>query len=445
MLSIDYACGNLQCASVLIDWKGPTMRRLVFTLGLTLSLFACTCMLRAAVDQRPLEVLMEPAFPALHWPDWLTGAEEGLNRQIWPIVITGAGDGTNRMFVASQYGSVHVFENSPQAKTVAKFLDIRDQVAYNPNENEEGLLGLAFHPQFAKNRQFFVFYTAARKKGGPRRSVISRFRVSADDPQRADPASEEILLTVPQTYWNHNGGTLKFGPDGYLYIAIGDGGDGNDPHMNGQNLQTLLATILRIDIDRKDKDLSYAIPKDNPFAKEKKLARREIWAYGLRNVWRMSFDRKTGDFWAADVGQNLWEEINIIRRGGNYGWNLREGRHAFGPGGNGPREDLIEPIWEYGRTYGKSITGGCVYCGTQVPRLAGAYLYADYVSGHVWALWYDAATSSVTANRTLRESGPPIITFGEDDQGEVYFTSPQGDILKFASPRQASTEASTER
>jgi len=410
------------------------MRQLVFTLGLTLTMFTCTVTLWAEVDQRPLEVLIEPAFPELDWPDWLTGAEEGLARKLWPIVITGAGDGKNRMFVASQYGSIHLFDNSPQAKQVTTFLDIRDQVAYDPNENEEGLLGLAFHPQFAKNQQFFVFYTAARKKGDARRSVISRFRVSADDPNRADPESEEILLTVPQEYWNHNGGTITFGPDGFLYIALGDGGAGNDPHMNGQNLQTLLAAILRIDIDHRDEKLAYAIPSDNPFAKEKKLARGEIWAYGLRNVWRMSFDRATGTFWAADVGQNLWEEINIIHRGGNYGWNLREGRHAFGPGGRGPRENLVDPIWDYGREYGKSITGGCVYRGTKVPRLAGAYLYADYVSGHVWALWYDAATNQVTANRTLRESGAPVVTFGEDDHGEVYFTSPQGDILKFSSP-----------
>lgn len=410
------------------------MHSLAFSLTLAFLLTGLSTSLGAEVDQRPLNVQIEPAFPNLEWPGWLTGADQGKARNIWPTSIAGANDDSNRMFVASQYGSIHFFENSPQATNVTTFVDLRDRVSYNPNENEEGLLGMAFHPQFATNGQFFLFYTKERQAGEKRQSVISRFHVSSEDPNQADPDSEEVLLTIPQRYWNHNGGTLVFGPDGYLYVAVGDGGAADDPHMNGQNLRTLLGSILRIDVDNKDKGLAYAIPADNPYAKEKKLARREIWAYGLRNVWRMSFDRATGALWAADVGQNIWEEINIIERGGNYGWNLREARHPFGPGGTGPREDFIEPIWEYHHKLGKSITGGNVYRGTQVPQLAGAYLYADYVSGHIWALWYDADTGEVKANRTIREAGAPIITFGEDNQGEVYFTSPQGDILKFLSP-----------
>lgn len=244
-------------------------------------------------------------------------------------------------------------------------------------------------------------------------------------------------MTIEQPYWNHNGGTIVFGPDGYLYIGLGDGGRFNDPHMNGQNLMSLLGSILRIDVDgvtkrKKGKSLPYAIPQDNPFVGQRRHARAEIWAYGLRNVWRMSFDRETGTCWAADVGQDSWEEINIIRGGGNYGWNLREGKHSFGPAGSPARDGLVEPIWEYGRDYGKSITGGFVYRGTKVPELQGAYLYADYVSGHIWALWYDASSQQVLANRTIRESGSPVMTFGEDDQGEVYFTSPRGEISTFA-------------
>ena len=410
------------------------MRQKTDLLILAIFMFGDTSILAAEVDQRPLNVNIEPAFPNLEWPDWLTGADEGLTRQLLPIVVTGAGDASNRVFVATQYGSIHVFENSVSAKNPITILDIRDRVSYNPNENEEGFLGLAFHPAFAKNGQLFVFYTPKRKEGKPRQSVISRFHLSKSNPQIVDPESEQVILTIDQPFWNHNGGTIAFGPDGYLYIALGDGGAANDPHMNGQNLQTLLGKILRIDVDNPDKGRAYGIPVDNPYAGQGRLARGEIWAYGLRNVWRFSFDRKTSVCWAADVGQDQWEEINLIRRGGNYGWNLREARHAFGPGGTGPREDYIEPIWEYGRKYGKSITGGCVYRGTKVPELNGAYLYADYVSGHIWALWYDLSIGKVTANRTLSKSGTPIITFGEDDLGEVYFTTMQGEILKFSSP-----------
>lgn len=407
------------------------MRRLILTCGFFLATLGHAVTVQADFDERPLSVRIEPAFPELQWPAWLTGEEEGQARKILPVVVTGAGDGSNRMFVASQYGTIFHFDNSPKSKQLTKFLDIRDRVSFKEKENEEGFLGLAFHPQFANNGQFYVFYTP---KDLPRRSVISRFSVSATDPNQADPDSEQIILTVPQPYWNHNGGTLAFGPDGFLYITLGDGGAGKDPHGNGQNLQTLLGAMLRIDVDHQEEGRAYAIPADNPFVGQGEKARGEIWAYGLRNVWRHSFDRKTGVCWAADVGQDLWEEINIIRKGGNYGWNLREGQHPFGPEGSEPSKDLIEPIWEYDRKYGKSITGGHVYRGKKVPELDGAYLYADYVSGHLWALWCNTDTGEVTANRTLRTHGAPVITFGEDDQGEVYFTTPQGDILKFSSP-----------
>lgn len=385
------------------------------------------------VDERPLDVKVVNAFPKLQWPDWVTGVDEGKVGEFRPLTINGGGDGTNRLFVGRQPGTIHVFPNEPSVESMETFLDIRDRLHFNPPENEEGLLGVAFHPKYAENGEFFVYYTAKYASDAERRSVISRFHVSKDDPNRADPDSEEVILEIPQPYWNHNGGTIVFGPDGYLYVGLGDGGKGGDPHENGQNLNTLLGKILRIDVDHKDPGLAYAVPKDNPFAGQPDK-RGEIWCYGIRNVWRIAFDSKTDQLWAADVGQDIWEEIDLIERGGNYGWNLREGKHPFGPSGSEARDDLVEPIWEYHHNVGKSITGGNVYRGKAVPELEGAYLYADWVTGQVWALWYDEAAGHVTANRTIQPKGFPVMTFGEDDAGEVYFATQEGGFWKFESP-----------
>ena len=402
------------------------------TLCLASLLFLATTSANAEVDQRPLEVAIVEAFPQLEWPEYLTGKESGKSIDVRPVIVTGAGDGSNRLFIATQYGTIHVLENSSETVSAPLFLDLRDRVDGKDRENEEGFLGMAFHPRYTENGEFFVYYTASRDQQPDRKSIISRFRVSKSSPDRGNLKSEAILLQVSQPYWNHNGGTVVFGPDGYLYIVLGDGGYTNDPHMHGQNLRTLLGSILRIDIEQAGKDRPYTIPPDNPFVGKGADIRKEIWAYGLRNVWRLSFDRKTGTAWAADVGQNLWEEINIIHRGGNYGWNLREGRHPFEPVGSDVSPNYIEPIWEYGREDGKSIIGGHVYRGKSVPALAGAYLYADYVSGRIWALWYDAKSRQVLANRLLRKSGQPVTTFGEDDQGELYFATQNGRIFKFA-------------
>jgi glucose/arabinose dehydrogenase len=408
-------------------------------LSSSLTVLLASCFL-APVNKQPLRVNVVPAFAKLDWPGWLRGIDEGLQRDPRPLLLTGAGDGTNRIFVGTQYGTIHVWPNDASAKTMQTFLDIRDRIPGTTRGSEEGLLGLAFHPRFKENGEFFVYYSAKATPENAHLSIISRFRVSRDDPNRADPKSEEVVLRIPQPYENHNGGTLVFGPDHYLYIGLGDGGSANDPHGNGQKLMTLLGKILRIDIDHKDPGLQYAIPKDNPFASRGAEARGEIWAFGIRNVWRIAFDRANGDLWAGDVGQDTWEEIDIIRRGGNYGWNLREGMHPFtvkaNPAikGSPPRPDLIEPIWEYHHDIGKSVTGGNVYRGKAVPELAGAYLYGDYVSGQVWALWYDRNRNRVTANRTIQPNGQPLLSFGEDDNGEVYFLTQQGGILKFASP-----------
>ena len=392
----------------------------------------------AEVDESPLPVEVVPAFTELQWPDWVTGLDTGKPRDPRPIIITGAGDDSDRMFVATQYGSIHWFDNNPDATQLHTFLDIRKRVMpFKPHENEEGFLGLAFHPKFKENGEFFVYYSIVPTKEKPHTIRISRFTRRKGNLDEGDPDSEEILLEIDEPYWNHKGGTVVFGPDGYMYLGIGDGGAADDPHMNGQNLQTLMAKVLRIDVDRRGepdrqgKVAPYAIPRDNPFVEHRRYARPEIFAYGVRNPWRISFDRKTGTGWMADVGQDTWEEIDILETGGNYGWNLREGRHKFGPGGVGETPRLIEPIWEYHHDVGKSITGGHVYRGKKVPALDGGYLYADYVTGQVWALWYDEEKEEVTANRTIRKNGSPVITFGEDDEGETYFTS-EREIFTFA-------------
>jgi len=384
------------------------------------------------VDTSPLPLVAVQAFPK-----W---------RPRRPVAITHAGDGSNRLFVLSEYGQVLFVPNrqdvtEEDAKT---FLDIEEKVDYQDRENEEGLLGLAFHPKYKENGEFFVYYTS---KVPAHTSHISRFKVSKSDPNKADPASEEVLLTIKQPAWNHNGGNLAFGPDGYLYIGLGDGGGANNFYKNAQKLTTLLSSILRIDVDHKEGGKNYAIPADNPFIKTPD-AMPEIYAYGIRNIWGMSFDPETKLFWVGEVGQDIWEEINIVVKGGNYGWDVREGFHKFdarnskpGPGRtpdlqNKPdpndRTDLIDPIWEYhhgtqAKAFadgdGKSITGGLVYRGKRLPELVGYYVYADYVSGKVWGLKYDEKAKKVVANRPI--AGPPAtipcMTIGADQNGEIYF------------------------
>jgi CubicO group peptidase (beta-lactamase class C family) len=341
-----------------------------------------------------------------------------------PILVTHAGDGSNRLFVPSQLGKIFVLPNDSEVEEPSEFLDISERVVYVDRENEKGFLGMAFHPKYKENGEFFVYYTPTDTK--PNTIAVSRFRVSQDDPNKADPKSEERLIEVQHPFWNHKGGTLAFGPDGYLYIAIGDGGLRDDPFKNGQNLKTHLAKILRIDVNHKDAGKNYAIPKDNPFVGQGDKALPEIYAYGLRNPWRIAFDKQTGMLWCADVGQDLWEEIDLIRKGGNYGWNIREGVHKFGPNGSDPRPELIEPIWEYHHSIGKSITGGHVYRGKKLPQLDGCYIFADYVSGKVWALKYDEAQKKVAALYTISGNVSPIMSFGEDEQGETYYTTDGG-------------------
>lgn len=383
------------------------------------------------VAEDALPVTVEKAFPALEWANWKSETDDGKNIPFRPIVLTHAGDGSNRVFVASQQGVIYVFDNDQGVKTSQVFLDISDRVAYSDSMNEEGLLGMAFHPKFKENGEVIVSYSSKKVE---HLSVVSKFTVSKDDKNKADPASEQEILTLQQPYWNHNGGTVGFGKDGYLYVAFGDGGAGNDPHGNGQNLGVMLGKIVRIDVDHKDAGKNYAVPKDNPFC-GKEGALPEIYSYGWRNPWRMAFDSKTGDLWCADVGQAMYEEINIVTCGGNYGWSRREGSHPFGKNGVDANPDMIEPIYEYDHNVGKSITGGTVYRGSRVPELAGKYIYADYVSGKVWALTYDPAKKEPAHNATIAGNGLPILSFGEDEQGDVYFMVVAADghgIYRFA-------------
>lgn len=334
-----------------------------------------------------------------------------------PVDLQHANDNSNRLFVVEQEGTVTVFKNETAVPSKQTFLDIRNKV--EDSGNEEGLLGLAFHPQYKTNGYLYVNYTA----NNPDRTVISRFKVSATNPNVADPASEVVLLTVAQPYSNHNGGQVSFGPDGFLYIAVGDGGSGGDPQGNGQNKSTLLGKILRIDVDKQVTGKKYTIPSDNPFAGNKSGYKEEIYAYGMRNPWRLSFDPVTKKLWTGDVGQNAYEEIDIIEKGGNYGWNIMEGTHCYEPKRNCNQQGLKLPVWEYPRKDGVSITGGFVYRGTALPELKGKYIYADYGSGNLWAL---DATSFF--NTLLMESNLNVASFGVDPKNELYICAFDGKI-----------------
>ncbi|MEX0929627.1 MAG: PQQ-dependent sugar dehydrogenase [Balneolales bacterium] len=339
-----------------------------------------------------------------------------------PVDIQHPGDNTNRLFVVEQRGVISVFENERSVSDKATFLDISEQV--EDSGNEEGLLGLAFHPDFENNGYFYVNYTAS----GPDRTLISRFQVS-DDPDRANQESEQEVLTFEQPYSNHNGGQVSFGPDGYLYIAVGDGGSGGDPQENGQNRQTLLGTILRIDVDRQEGGNNYAIPSDNPFAGNQEGYREEIYAWGLRNPWRFSFDPVNDRLWTGDVGQNAYEEINVVEKGGNYGWNIMEGNHCFNPPSGCDRSGLELPVWEYDRSEGDiSVTGGFVYRGPGIPGLTGQYVYADYVSGRIWGLEHSDLNDPV--NTELLQAEFQISSFGVDQENELYIGGFDGNIYR---------------
>jgi len=337
-----------------------------------------------------------------------------------PLDLQSPADGTDRIFVVEQGGVIHVFPNNEDTPESSVFLDISDNLV---SRDELGLLGLAFHPNYASNGLFYVTYTPSSDL-----AVVSSFQVSATDSDVAEPTSETILLRIPQPFANHNGGQLAFGADGYLYIASGDGGSGGDPQGNAQNLSNLLGAILRIDVDNTENGLEYAIPEDNPFLDDSS-ARPEIYAYGLRNPWRFSFDSQTNVLWAGDVGQNELEEIDVIENGGNYGWNTFEGTQCFNAttcDGNG----FVAPVFEYDQSANdRSITGGYVYRGQSLSSLQGLYVYGDFISGRIWGLSTNLGNDQT--NQLLAESGLPISSFGTDTNNDLYVCAFDGNIYKF--------------
>ncbi|MCY4062456.1 MAG: PQQ-dependent sugar dehydrogenase [Chloroflexi bacterium] len=349
----------------------------------------------------------------------LTRVAAGFHR---PLYVTHAGDASGRLFLVEQSGKIWILRDG--VKSGQPFLDIShliSQVALTSQYTEQGLLGLAFHPEYATNGRFFVNYT---DRDGS--TLVSRYQVSLDNADFADAASARVIFQLPQPYNNHNGGHIDFGHDGYLYIALGDGGSANDPLGAGQNRQLLLGSILRIDVDSAS---PYAIPPDNPFVSDAS-GLDEIWSYGWRNPWRFSFDRATGDMYIADVGQNQWEEVNFEPAssigGENYGWNVFEGNTQFS-GGSAP--DAVDPFFVYGHSHGCSVTGGYIYRGEAIPDLQAAYLFGDFCSGRIWATWRDSAYIWRAAE--LFQAGFEISSFGEDEAGEMYVIDYGGALYRF--------------
>lgn len=344
-----------------------------------------------------------------------------------PLLVANAGDGSGRLFVVEQEGRVRIVSRDGHLLE-RPFLDISDRIS---SGGERGLLGLAFHPGFPADPRFFVDYTD--RDGN---TVVSSFEVpaGAGPGDGADGASERVLLRIRQPYPNHNGGGLAFGPDGYLYIAAGDGGSGGDPQGNGQRLDTLLGKLLRIDVDRASGGRSYAIPADNPFARGG--GEPEIWAYGLRNPWRFSFDRATGALWIGDVGQDSWEEVDRTPRATtppiDYGWNRMEGFHCFSPAAGCDASGLTLPLAEYGHDQGCAVTGGYVDRGASAGALAGVYVFGDFCSGRIWGLASGGPDRQEPV--LLLSSGRSISSFGEDEAGDLLFTDlAAGEVVRLVS------------
>jgi len=333
-------------------------------------------------------------------------------------VFLSAVPGTSQLAVVEQAGRIKVFDNIENTADIKTVLDISDVVLFG---GEQGLLGLAFDPQFDQNRFVYVNYSTVN----PRRNVVSRMQWDLTTNEIL-AATEEVILEIEQPHSNHNGGMLAFGPDNYLYIGVGDGGSGGDPQRHGQNRSTILGNVLRIDVHAEQPGSAYAIPEDNPFANDA-CCRPEIFSYGWRNPYRFSFDRQTGELWVPDVGQNAIEEINIVSLGGNYGWNVFEGSQPFREDPDNPNNNYLAPVFEYDHSQGSSITGGYVYRGLSIPSLMGKYVYGDYVSGNVWALELDADGS---VNNSLLGTVPNPTSFGETADGEIIIVSHNSGLFK---------------
>ncbi len=382
----------------------------------------------------PLSPAAEPTPPAIEVDPWTSIRLESVSGGFQqPTYLTHAGDGSGRLFVVEKAGRVWIVQDGQRLPE--PFLDITDRV--RSRESERGLLSIAFHPDYENNGRFFVNYTD--QKG---HTVVAEYRVSAD-PNRGDPNSERVLLYIEQPAANHNGGQLQFGPDDYLYIGMGDGGRAGDPWGNAQNLSVLLGKMLRIDVDAGE---PYGIPADNPFV-DTEGARPEIWAYGLRNPWRFSFDRATGDLYIADVGQNKWEEVHVAKapdRGGqNYGWDIMEGLHCFEPPQGCDTTGLTMPVVEYGHDKGCSITGGYVYRGRRYVDIQGTYFFSDFCTGYIWGL---RETDDGWEWAQFLASGLNVSTFGEDEEGEIYVLDyARGDVYRLVGSEPVSAATPTPR
>jgi glucose/arabinose dehydrogenase len=395
--------------------RRPTWRGRLLTIGLVVMIGNPIAVASAQASQAtPVDSSAAPFEPAT-FAFALEPVADGFER---PVDVVDPGDGSGRLFVVEQAGRIEIVRDG-RAEEQA-FLDITNRVGCC---GERGLLSLVFHPDYAENGSFYVDYTD--QEGD---TQIVRYRVSTDDPDRADPASAETLLSVAQPAANHNGGRLLFGPDGYFYIGLGDGGGGNG--QNGQKLDTLLGKILRIDVDREENGKPYAIPPDNPLAGDP-AARPEIWVWGLRNPWRIAFDRATGDLWIGDVGSSVYEEINLVPAGSgggqNFGWNLMEGFDCRESDATACA-DFVPPVSGFDRDAGCVVTGGTVYRGSTVPALVGVYLFADYCGAGVWGLGRDASGDWVTAGPIV--AGRRIVSFGEDAAGELYVVDLDGGISR---------------
>lgn len=382
-------------------------RSIVFLSGIALMTLLCAFSPRnraaAQIEPVVIQIELEPVLSGLSSP----------------VYVTGAQDASNRLFIVEQDGRIKVLQ--PGGTTPVVFLDIGARVL---SGGERGLLGLAFHPDFRNNRRFFVDYT--RQPDGA--TVIAEYRASESDPNSAD-ANETTLLLISQPFPNHNGGMIGFGPDGFLYIGMGDGGSANDPGNRAQDLNNLLGKILRIDVDHANGAIPYSSPADNPFFGAA-AGRDEVYAFGLRNPWRFSFDRFTGALYVGDVGQNAWEEIDVITRGGNYGWRMAEGNHCNPSIGAGcSLSGLVPPITEYVHAGGRcSITGGYVYRGAKGTLPSGTYVYADFCTGEIFSFIGGAGQS------LLLDTGMNISSFGEDEAGEIYVVGLGGTIHRIINP-----------
>lgn len=368
--------------------------------GIVVSVFTQTCFAESPAGE--VEIVL--AYPNLSF-----------DSSVFLAVVPG----DNRLAVVEQVGRIKVFADDENADTTTTVLDISDRIVFR---GEQGLLGLAFDPDFEKNRVVYLNYSMAR----PRRNVISSMRWDATT-DALQVSTERIIIEIEQPFSNHNGGMLAFGPDDYLYIGVGDGGSGGDPKGHGQDTQTLLGNLLRIDVHPENTDQPYAIPADNPFV-DNACCKPEIYSYGWRNPYRFSFDSETGELWAPDVGQNAIEEINKVVAGGNYGWNAFEGTRRYAKGVVIESNDLQQPVFEYKHSEGRSITGGSVYRGNAVPSLSGLYIYGDYASGKIWALELNGQGN--TRNTHLGNVRGPT-GFGETADGDVVIVTHNSGLYKF--------------